>query len=89
MNNENYKKWLYSGAAIFVLSNVAGLVGLASGIFSSFDAMRGNEAAGIGAVGDGISSALFFSFFFLITSFVGFSMFLVGILKMRRFKALK
>ena len=86
MNNENYKRWLYTGAAIFVLSNVAGLAGLASGIYSSFDAMRGNEAAGIGPVGDGISSALFFSVFFLITSFVGFLIILVGILKMRRSK---
>jgi hypothetical protein len=46
MNNTNYKKWLYSGAAIFILSNVAGLVGISSGIYSSFDAMRGSEAAG-------------------------------------------
>lgn len=75
--------------AIFIASNIAGLVGLASGIYSSFDAMRGNESAGIGAVGDGIGSALFLTSFFLITGFVGFLIFLVGILKMRRFKSLK
>jgi biopolymer transport protein ExbB/TolQ len=89
MNNANYKKWLYSGAAIFIGSNIAGLVGLASGIYSSFDALKTNESAGIDAVGDGIGSALFFTYFFLITGFVGFLIFLVGILKMRRFKSPK
>jgi len=89
MNNANYKKWLYSGVAIFIVSNVAGLVGLAAGIYSSFDAMRAPESAGIDAVGDGIGSALFFTFFFLITGFVGFLIFILGILKMRRFKSPK
>lgn len=89
MNDANYKKWLYLGAAIFLVSNIAGIVGLASGIYSSFDALKLNESAGIGAVGEGLASALFFTVFFLITSFVGFGIFLIGILKMRRFKALK
>lgn len=89
MNNANYKKWLYSGAAIFIGSNIAGLVGLASGIYSSFDAMRATESAGIDAVGDGIGSALFFTVFFLITGFVGFLLFIIGVLKMRRFESLK
>jgi hypothetical protein len=44
---------------------------------------------GIGAVGDGVSLALFFTFFFLITGFAGFLIFLVGVLKMRRFKSMK
>jgi biopolymer transport protein ExbB/TolQ len=89
MNNANYRKWIYSGAAIFIVSNVAGLVGIASGIYSSFDALKTTESAGIGAVGGGIEKALFFTVFFLITGFVGFLIFIVGILKMRRFKSLK
>jgi biopolymer transport protein ExbB/TolQ len=89
MSSANYKKWLYSGAAIFIVSNIAGLVGLAWGIYSSFDALKTNESAGIGAVGEGIGSALFFTVFFLITGFVGFLLFIIGVLKMRRYKSPK
>lgn len=89
MNNANYKKWIYSGAAIFIGSSVAGILGTLWGVFSSFDALKTNESAGIGAVGGGIEKALFFTVFFLITGFVGFVILIIGILKMRRFKSLK
>jgi biopolymer transport protein ExbB/TolQ len=89
VNNGNYKKWLYSGLAIFIGSNVAGILGIIWGVFSSFDALKANESAGIGAVGGGIEKALFFTVFFLITGFVGFVILIIGILKMRRFKSLK
>jgi biopolymer transport protein ExbB/TolQ len=89
MSNANYKKWLYTGAAIFTGSSVAGVLGTLWGVFSSFDALKTNESAGIGAVGGGIEKALFFTVFFLITGLAGFVILIIGIFKMRRFKSPK
>ena len=89
MNNANYKKWLYSGAIIFIVSFPAGIIGAIWGISSSFDALKTNETASIDAVSGGIEKALFFTVFFLITGLVGFVILIIGILKMRRFKSPK
>lgn len=86
MNNANYKKWLVSGTAIFIGSNIAGVIGAIWGISSSFEALKTNETASIGAVGGGIEKALFFTVFFLITGFLGLVILIIGLLKMRRFK---
>ena len=89
MSNANYKKWLYAGAAIVIGSIVAGVLGTFLGILSSFSGFESNESAGIGAIGDGIYAALFFTVFFLITGFGGFVVMLTGFIKMRRFKSLQ
>ena len=89
MSSANYKKWLYSGAVILIGSISAGIIGAIWGISSSFDALKTNESAGIGAVGGGIEKAFFFTVFFLITGLAGFVILIIGILKMRRSKSAK
>ena len=89
MNNANYKKWLYAGAAIFIGSIVAGIIGVIWGISSSFDALKTNESAGIGAVGGGIEAAFYSTVFFTITGLAGLAILLAGVFKMRKFKSHK
>ena len=78
MKTSNYKKWLYSGIAVLVISLVGGIVGVYWGISSSFSALEMNESAGIGAVGDGIYTALIFNILFLFTGLVGMIVLVIG-----------
>ena len=81
MKTSNYKKWLYSGIAILVISLFGAMVGFYWGISSSFAALKMNESAGIGAVGDGIQTALIFNILFLFTSLVGMILLVIGGIK--------
>ena len=81
MKTSNYKKWLYSGIAILVISLVGGLVGVYWGISSSFSALEMNESAGIGAVGAGIYMALIFTILFIFTGLVGMIFLVIGGIK--------
>lgn len=89
MSSANCKKWLYSGAAIFIVSIPAGIVGAIWGISSSFDALKTNESAGIDAVRGGIEAALYSTVFFTITGLIGLAFLMIGVYKMRKFKSLK
>ena len=81
MRNSNYRKWLYSGMAIFVVSTLGAIIGIGWGISSSFEALKTNESAGIGAVGGGIYTALIFNILFLITGLVGIALLVIGCIK--------
>lgn len=82
MKTSNYKKWLYSGIAILVISLVGGFVGVYWGISSSFSALEMNESAGIGAVGAAdIYTALIFTILFIFTGSVGMILLVIGGIK--------
>ena len=81
MKTSNYKTWLYSGIVILVISFIGGLVGVIWGISSSFSALKTNESAGIGAVGDGIYMALIFNIIFVLTGLVGMIFLVIGGIK--------
>ncbi len=81
MRNGNYKKWLYSGIAIIAVSMLGVIIGIGWGISSSFDALKTNESAGIGAVGGGLYAALIFNILFMITGLVGVMLLVIGCIK--------
>lgn len=81
MKTSNYKKWLYGGVAVLVISLVGGMVGVYWGISSSFSALEMNESASIGAVGDGIYTALIFNILFLLTGLAGMILLVIGGIK--------
>lgn len=82
MKTSNFKKWLYSGVAVLVISLVGGLVGVYWGISSRFSSLVTNESAGIGAVGAGsIFTALIFTVVVLFTSLVGMILLVIGGIK--------
>ena len=60
-----------TGLIIIVASLVVGLVGTVWNIYGSFDALATAENAGIGAVGDSIRNALFFTAGGLVGMIVG------------------
>jgi len=68
------QKWIVSGTGILLVSLVTGVGGTAWFIHKSFDSLRFNETAGIGAVGGALFEAL------LVTVVVGFIGSLAGIL---------
>jgi hypothetical protein len=57
----NLNKIQWAGIWIVVLSLAVGIIGMAWGIYSSFEALNTAESRGIGPVGDGIRNSLFFS----------------------------
>ena len=59
------------GAVLFIL----GLLGTAGGMYESFDSLKTNESAGIGAVGGGIELALIGA----IGSIIGLLLFIAGV----------
>jgi hypothetical protein len=81
MKTSNYKKWLYSGLTIIVVSTLGAILGIGGGIYYSFDALKTNESAGIGAVGGGIYAALVFDILFLITGLIGTILLVIGCIK--------
>ena len=81
MKTSNYRKWLYSGVAVPVISLVGGIVGVYWGISSSFSALEMNESVSLGAVGDGIYTALFFNILFISTGLVGMILLVIGGIK--------
>lgn len=82
MKTSSYKKWLYGGVAVFVISLVGAIVGVYWGISSSFSAIKMNESAGIGTVGaGGIEKALIFTVLFLFTGLVGMILLVIGGIK--------
>ncbi len=82
MKTSNYRKWLYSGIAILVISLVGGFVGVIWGISSSFSAIIMNESRGVGAVGGGnIFTALIFTILVLFTGLVGMTLLVIGGIK--------
>lgn len=81
MKTSNYKKRLCGGVAVLDISLVGGLVGVYWGISSGFAALEMNESAGIGAVGDGIYTALVFNILFLFAGLVGTILLVIGGIK--------
>jgi biopolymer transport protein ExbB/TolQ len=65
-----WKILVIGGGVLFIL----GLVGTPAGIYMSFDSLRANESAGIGAVGDGLGLALIGS----IVSIIGLLLLIAG-----------
>ncbi len=65
-----------SGVLLILFS----LIGIVAGIFLSFQALKTNESAGIGAVGSGIQFALISNIVF----FVGLLILIVGLVKFYR-----
>ena len=63
-----------------LLLMAASSIGVVAGVYRSFSAMRFNETAGIGAVGNGILFALISN----IAFFVGLVLLIVGVVKLVR-----
>ncbi len=80
----NYKKLLYCGIAVFLVSTMVGIVGTVWSIYGSFDAMKANESAGIGAVGGGIERALIVTLVTLAGCVVGIGMMIYAGVKLRK-----
>ena len=80
----NYRKLLYIGIAIFVVSLLAGIAGMAWSIYGSFDAMKMNESAGIGAVGASLYRALVFLVLGLAGSLVSTGIIIFSAVKLRK-----
>lgn len=74
----SYKKWIYSGLAIFAGSVAAGVIGTLWGISSSFRALETNETASIDAVRGGIEWAFFSPILFACTALIGLVFVVVG-----------
>ena len=70
------------GIVVLVVSIAGGLIGTILSIYLSFTALETAENAGIGAVGDKITNALFFSFGGIVGSGIGLLMFILGRSKM-------
>lgn len=77
----NYKKWLYSGIIIFVASLTIGFLGVFWFINNSFNALKTNETAGIGAVGNAIENAIYFNIFAIIGKLTGIIFIVIGGIK--------
>lgn len=81
------KKLIYGGLIIFASTIIIGILGTVWGIHASFEALRTNQSAGVGAVGAGIESALFFTIFSMIGLLTGLILIVVGIVKQRSSKS--
>jgi biopolymer transport protein ExbB/TolQ len=66
------------GIAILVLSIVVGLIGTIWSIYLSFAAVETAESMGIGAVGDWVRYAVFFTAGGLIGAGIGLALFILG-----------
>lgn len=83
----NYRKWLYNGTIIFVISILVGILGTIWGIYSSFDALKTSEGAkGIDDVGTGIENAVFAGAFSLIGGLIGLILITIGGVKAYRLR---
>jgi len=79
-----YKKWLYSGSAIFLFSITVGIIATVWNVYRSFEELERNESAGIGAVGKSIENALAWNILALFGVGIGIVMISVGIYKRYR-----
>lgn len=79
-----YRKFLYIGLAVFLLSTIVGFAGTAWSVYDSFEALEQAENAGIGAVGVSIESALAFSIVGVAGSVLGLGLMIYGAIKMSR-----
>jgi biopolymer transport protein ExbB/TolQ len=79
-----YKKWLYGGLSVFLVSTLVGLLRTIWNIYGSFDALETAESAGIKDVGTGIENALCSTIFGLLGSMVGIVLILIGVFKAYR-----
>lgn len=82
----NYKKLLYIGVFIILVSILIGVIGTLWGIIYSFVALESAETVGIGEVGAGIEYALFFTVISIIGSVVGSILAVFGGVKLQRNK---
>lgn len=80
----NYRKLLYCGITVFLVSTLVGIVGTVWNIYGSFDALEKTESSGIGSVGAGIERALIFTIISLAGCVVGFGMMVYAVLKLRK-----
>ncbi len=67
-----------AGIALLLISPLTGLCGAAWSINQSFDSLAANESAGIGAVGNWITTALIYTFGGIIGALAGGSLILFG-----------
>ncbi len=63
---------------VIILSVFVGIAGTAWNIYSSYDALPSAETHGIGAIGDSIRNALFFSAGGLVAVFIGVILLVLG-----------
>jgi hypothetical protein len=79
----NHKKLIYSGTAILIASILIGTLGVFWFIHNSFESLRTNQTAGIGAVGASIEYAIVSSVFGIIGILTGLIFIIVGAVKAR------
>jgi len=81
----NYKKLLYGGIIVFIVSTLVGILGTLWGIYNSFDALKTNDgASGLGNVQAGLNNAFIASAFWLIGSLIGLILIVIGGVKAYR-----
>ena len=80
----NYRKLLYSGIIVSVVSPLIGLAGAGWKIYGSFISLGKNESAGIGAIGADIQGALIFSIIGIVGALVGIGMVIYAGVKLRK-----
>ncbi|HEV8590801.1 MAG TPA: MotA/TolQ/ExbB proton channel family protein [Pyrinomonadaceae bacterium] len=80
----NYRKLLYAGVGVFVLSTITGIAGTIWNINGSFNALEKAENAGIGSVGASIERALVFSFIGFVGSLIGIGLMIFAAIKLRK-----
>ena len=80
----NPKKLIYSGIIVLAASILAPVLIVIWAINSAFEAMRTNQPAGIGAVGDSIGIGIFGTVLGLIGLLTGLILLIVGIVKANR-----
>ena len=77
-------KLTIAGIAAVIICPLVGLGGTVWNIYGSFDLIKTNESAGIGAVGGAIFEALLFCLLGIFGSLVGLIMIIVGIREAKR-----
>ena len=81
----HYKKWLWSGIIVFILSVLVGVVGTVGGIFGSFYALQTNDGTQpIDDVGAGIQNAFYSNIFSAIGIVIALILIAVGGVKFYR-----
>ena len=80
----NYKKLLYAGISIFLISTLTGIVGTVWSIYSAFDSLEKAESVGIGPIGAGIERALAFTIVYFIGSVIGIGMMIFAGVKLQK-----
>jgi len=80
----NHKNLIYSGLILISVSLVIPSLIVVWGIYSSFEALRTNQTAGIGAVGGGIEVGLIASIFGIVGFVTGAILIAIGFVKANR-----